>query len=299
MRHRTLVLALSLLVLASACGERAEPVGPKVDPYPVTVRGGGERPTVVTRTPERIVALDAGSAELIAAVGAGARLVGVPSGIDLRGRRDARRVVGPSGRVDVAVVVRARPDLLVATPETDPVDVSLARRRSGARLYVEPARSLAGVERAVLELGFLVDEPVRARRLAASLHRRIAEVERRVAAVDPVPVFIDTGFFITVPERSLLGDLVRRAGGKSVAGAEPGSEPFRPCEVVRLHPEVILTTESRTALLRRLAGAGRCAASFDVRVVALQPDLVTRAGPRVSEALAAIARALHPDAFTD
>ena len=33
------------------------------------------------------------------------------------------------------------------------------------------------------------------------------------------------------------------------------------------------------------------------RVVVVDPDLTSRAGPRVVEALEALARALHPDAF--
>jgi ABC-type Fe3+-hydroxamate transport system substrate-binding protein len=74
------VLVLLVLV-ASACGERAEPTGELEQRYPVTVQGAGEQPTVTPERPERIVALDPGAAELVIALGARDRLVGIPAGV--------------------------------------------------------------------------------------------------------------------------------------------------------------------------------------------------------------------------
>ena len=42
-----------------------------------------------------------------------------------------------------------------------------------------------------------------------------------------VSAFVDTGFFISIPDRSLLGDLIRRAQGESVAGATDGGDSRR------------------------------------------------------------------------
>jgi hypothetical protein len=141
----------------------------------------------------------------------------------------------------------------------------------------------------------LVGEPLAGRRVAESIRRGAARVEARVRGRAPTRVFFDTGFLITAPPRSLLEDLVRRARGESVTGASPRSEAFAPCEVVDLGPEIVLTTDSRASLRARFARAG-CPAP-DLDIVEL-PESVGRAGPRVSQDLARIARALHPDAFT-
>ena len=121
-------------------------------------------------------------------------------------------------------------------------------------------------------------------------------MEARVAEAAAVPVFIDTGFLFTIPERSLAGDLVRRARGQSVAGPNPGPEPFQTCEVARLEPAVLLlVVESGSA-----AGSPSfrdCPGGADIRVERIPADLVLRPGPRLGEALEAVARALHPDAF--
>jgi iron complex transport system substrate-binding protein len=292
-RHRLYAASLVIVaVVAGGCGERSEPVGELPQTYPVVVRGAGDRPTVASKAPERIVALDPGSAELIAALGAGDRLVGVPADVDV----DATEVVSSIGRVNVDAVIRLEPDLVVGTPSTDQLDLTRAARESGAITYVQPDGSIADVERGAIELGFLLGAAPEARRLVADIRRRSDEIESRVANERVVPTFIDTGFLITVGERSLPGDLVRRARGGNVAGTNPGPEPFQPCQVVRLGARVVLVVAERRQ--RTPSDEFRaCPGGRRVRLVRLKPALVLRAGPNVPAALEAVAKALHPNAF--
>lgn len=291
-----------MLALGAGCGPRNEPRGDLEQPYPVSRQGVGENQTVLREAPERIVALDAGSAELVATIGAGARLVGVPAGVRLEGAEEAHEVVRPNGRILVEAVVALEPDLILASPGNDPLDTARAERESGAALYVQPAASVADVERAAIDLGFLVGRAPEARQLVGAIRQRVAEIERRLEAAETVTTFVDTGFFITVPDRSLLGDLVRRAKGESVAGANPGPDPFPLRRLVALDPQVYLTvTGSRVRLpdLRRHPVAGRITAVQEGRFAVLPAVFVTRPGPRVADGLEAVARALHPDAFAE
>jgi iron complex transport system substrate-binding protein len=295
------ILALAAAALLGAgCGGRAEPLGVLTQPYPVSVQGAGGRPTVVKSRPERIVALDPGSAEFVIALGAGGRLVGIPSGLGGSAPAKAREVVRGAGLVDVEAVVALKPDLIVATPSTDELDLARAGRESGAAVYVQPASSILNVEQAAVDLGFLVGEAARARQLVGQIERRVKAVEQRLAGVSPVSVFVDTGFFITVPRRSLLGDLVARAKGESVAGPAPGPGPFPLADLARLNPDVYLATSDSEVTLEQLKQNPETASLKAVRKKRLElvsVALTTRAGPRIAEGLEAIARALHPDAF--
>jgi iron complex transport system substrate-binding protein len=296
--HRTLSLlvTLAVAVLAVSCGERGEPLGALPQSYPVTARGAGDTATTLEARPERIVALDPGAAELLAALGVGDRLVGVPAGVD----GNAVEVVKPTGQIRVDDVVRLEPDLIVATPTTDDVDASRAARKSGAPLYVQPAGSIEDVQRAALELGFLVGEPVSARQLRSSLLTSAAAVDEAVRDVAPVSVFVDTGFFIPASRRSLLGSLIDRAHGSNVAGDGAGLGPFDLGELTRLDPDVYAAlSDSGTTLetLERDPKTRNLRSVTRGRFVELDAGLVTRAGPRVTDAYEAVARALHPDAF--
>jgi cobalamin transport system substrate-binding protein len=291
---------LAIGISAAGCGQRAEPTGALAQPYPVTVQGAGEEPTSVEAQPQRIVALDPGSAELIDALGVGDRLVGAPAGVRLASGTHPAEVVKPTGRIDVNRVVRLEPDLIVVTPDTDPVELSQIKRRTGATVYVQPSRSVADVQRAALELGFLVGQPVEARQLAGSIKESIAETERRLESVEPVTAFVDRGFFITVSDRSLLGDLIERAHGTNIAGDYAGLGPFPVARLRRADPDVYLATSESDVTLESLHSnpqTKRLTSVEDGRVEVVPDDLVTRAGPRVAQALETIAAALHPDAF--
>jgi ABC-type Fe3+-hydroxamate transport system substrate-binding protein len=149
MTRRAVPLLLFVAVVASGCGARSEPLGPLAQEYPVRVEGAGDRPAVLTAPAERIVVLDPGSAELLVTLGAGERLVGVPAGLD-EALPDARRVVQSTGQVSVDEVIRLEPDLIVATPAVDQVDVARSERESGAAAYVQPASSVDDVVRGVI-----------------------------------------------------------------------------------------------------------------------------------------------------
>ena len=296
-----LAIALLLTALASAgCGQRSEPTGALPQPYPVTVQGAGDRPTVLEAPAKRIVALDPGSAELIAALGAGDRLVGIPVDAQVPKSNSTERVVGRTGEIDVDSVIALKPDLVVATQTADQLDVARIQRATHAPVYIQPAASLRNVEQGAVDLGFLVGEAARGRAVVGKIQRQVAAVQDKLATVAPVPVFVDTGFFITVPDRSLLGDLVNRAKGTSIAGPSPGQGPYSLAQLRRADPEVILATSDSGTTLRSLqknhATDGLQAVKHK-RVVVVPAALVSRAGPNVAEGLEAIARALHPDAF--
>jgi len=188
----------------------------------------------------------------------------------------------------------------VATPDTDRVEVSQVERQTSAPVYLQPSRSIESIIRAVIELGFLVGEPAEARRLAGELERSVAEIEQRVGAAEPATVFVDRGFLLTISDDSLLGDLIRRAHGENIAADGAGLVPFPVEDLQAENPDVYLATsdsEVTLASLRRDPETSRLRAVENGRVVILPEELVLRAGPRVVEALEAVAVALHPDAF--
>jgi len=293
-----LVLLLAAGVVPAACGERREPVGALPPSYPVTVTGA-ETTLVVRSRPQRVVALDPGSAELVLALGAGDELAGVPSGVTVPKSVHAVRVVKPTGQIDVGATVALHPDLVIATPESDRVDVSQIVERSGAELYLQPASTIEDVRRAALALGFALGHPVEARKLSEHIREQVGQVEARLGSVPPVRVFVDTGLFVTINDSSILGDLIRKARGENVlAGTGIGRVDLH--ELRAANPDVYLaTSDSGVTLdsLRRNPDTRDLGAVERGRVVVVPADLVTRAGPNVAKALETVAAALHPDAF--
>ena len=283
-RPALVAVAAVLLLAGTACGQRSEPTGQLVQSFPVTVQGGGDRPTVVRSAPRRIVPVGAGPRAVLEALGLGRRVIKVNDTL--------------VGLPLVGAIRHARPDLIVASSDTDPLDLARARSATGAAVYVEPANSLADVVQAIGEIGLITGKPVEARGLTAAIEAKRRAVASRVVGKPATSAFVDTGDFSTISSRSLLGDLLVLAHGRSVAGVSPEQGPFPVRRLVQLDPDVYLATAGSGRTLQQLRSRAlvrRLRAVRAGRFAVLPPD-ATVAGPQVGTALAQIARILHPDA---
>jgi ABC-type Fe3+-hydroxamate transport system substrate-binding protein len=280
-RFALVAVAALLLLAGTACGERSEPTGALVQSYPVTVQGSGDA-TIVEATPKRIVPVGAGPREILKALGLEERTTTVDDAL--------------VGLPLVDAIRRAKPDLIVAAAETDPLDLARARSATHAPVYVEPGGSVGDVVQAIGDIGLLTGRPVQARRLTARIEAKRAAVAKAVAGTPLVSAFVDTGGFATISSRTLLGDLIALAHGKSVAGASPEQGPFPVKRLVALNPDVYLATagSKRTlAQLRARAGVKKLRAVRSGRFAVL-PEDATVPGPQVGQVLEQIAQLLHP-----
>jgi ABC-type Fe3+-hydroxamate transport system substrate-binding protein len=276
--------SLTLLLVGTACGERAEPTGSLSQSYPVTVQGAADRPTVVEAVPRRIVALGAGPRAIVKSLGLERSSVRVDDSL--------------VGLALVAAIKRARPDLIVASGDSDPLDLTRASTATHAAVYVEPASSLDDVVDAIGDIGLLTGRPIAARRLTAAIQAVRSRVAARLAGAPGTTVFVDTGGFSTVSSRSLLGDLVREAHGTNVAGASPEQGPFPLRRLLQLDPQVYLATADSNRTLKSLrAGRAKRLRAVKSGRFGILPASVSAPGPAVGRSLEEVARLLHPDAF--
>lgn len=293
MRRAALLAAVGAVALAaSACGERSEPTGSSVSPYPVTVQGAGENPTTLDRQPGRIAPLDPAVATMLIELNAEKQLVGLP-----------RRGAGPSiwrltGTALARALVRLHPDLIVASSATDPIDLARAGRAAHTSVYLIPEESVADIDQAVTQLGLLTNRGVVARALVRSNRR----AERQVAvAVENEPVlrvFVDTGGFTTVSSRTLISDVIAIAHGRNVAGRHPEAGVFSLHRLAKLDPQVYLTSDPAATLryLRSNRKTRKLTAVRTGRVYRISPRFLLPDGD-LADRLLGIARLLHPDAL--
>jgi ABC-type Fe3+-hydroxamate transport system substrate-binding protein len=275
-RGLPVVAVLACVLLATACGERNEPVGAPIELYPLTVTTQ-DRPLTIPAPAKRIVVLDGGAEAILEAIGAGDRVIG--------------------SSVDVADLPGLRPDLVVAPSDTDEKTLSQADA-AGAPVYVTPDRSVTEIERAITQLGLIVAEPSAARRRVRDIERHRERVNGLLGGSRPTTVFIDRGGFTSASDSSLIGDLIREAHGRNVAGDVPDGLNLTVRQLLARNPEVYVTVAGAGATLKQLRRGPRTKKLQAVRkgrVVTIDERLLMP-GPSIGVGIDALARALHPDA---
>lgn len=198
---------------------------------------------------------------------------------------------------DLERVVLLEPDLVVVS--RDGTDRSAWEKLTamGLNVLVTGGTTLDGVLDDIARVGAAIGEPGRATALVASLKGRIAAAQARGSAhrgrtavvlvwPDP-PVVAGRGTF--------LGDLLERAGFTNVVPAAAGDWPRVSLETLAAwDPDLIVrpaTAENAEAFRAALGGdAFRVVPAVrEGRVATLPGDLLERPGPRLVDALEALA----------
>ncbi|MDQ2674787.1 MAG: ABC transporter substrate-binding protein [Chloroflexota bacterium] len=291
-------------------------VAPTIEPaaYPITLTDDAGRDLELAAEPQRIVSLAPSNTEIVCALDACDRLVGVTDFDDFPASvADVEKVV-IQATVDVELVVAAEPDLVLAAGnELTPSAIINQLTDLGLPVLVLYPESLDEVYGDIRLVGEALDRSTAADALVADMEDQVGEV---VAAVEGAErpltlyeIFHAEGTTYTAGEGSFLASLIELAGGEPLTGDAQGSIGNE--ELVAADPELILLgaasydpslgdTETALETVAARPGWGELRAVQDGAVVPYLEDIVTtRPGPRIVEGLAALARAIHPDLFGD
>ena len=327
-RHLRSILPMLLALLVAACapagstatGSPTDPpsMAPSASPepvsvYPLTLTDDAGREVTLEAEPQRIVSLAPSNTEIVCALDACDRLVGVPEyqvgyPDDVAATVADLPIVVSYGPVDREAIVAAEPDLVLAAGNelTSSEDID-ALTELGMPVLVLYPQSLDEVSAGIEMVGEALDAQVAAADVTAGMAQTVASVVEAVGGAEAPRTFYEVGVFegtiYTAGEDSFLESFIETAGGDPITG-DPVTTAIQLEDLVRADPELIVLGDaaydsSITAetVANRDGWAGMTAVQ-DGRVVPFPEDiLVTRPGPRIVDALEALARAIHPDAF--
>jgi len=307
MVHRSVGGIAAILLLLASCGETAPPQAGPTDPsspaatFPLTITDDDGVEVTIDREPQRIVTFAPSMTEIVYALGLGDRLVGVSGPFDdYPAAAKAVEEVGGAGDfgVDPTIekVVSLEPDLFLTIPGGDQwkqrlqdLDIPVVT------LNASDLDDLLSDIETVGELTGAVDE---ADALAAQMDADADAITASAETTGHVSCFFEVYYppLTTVGPHTFIFDLLERAGCDPVTGAAKTDYPeWSVDELVADGPEVYLVTpesaKSVAAVAKRPGFSGIPAIEHH-RVVLVDGDLVTRAGPRVIEGLRQLAEAL-------
>jgi iron complex transport system substrate-binding protein len=262
--------------------------------------------------PKRIISLVPNVTEMIYAIGAGSRMVGVSSYDTYPPQVQALPKVGALVDPNVEKILSLRPDLVIVYGSQDDLRQQLAR--AGIDTFSYRHGGLDAVTATVRDLGAKLGDAAAAGALAARIDAGLDDVRRRVAGRTRPRTLLVFG-----RERlalrgiyasggvGFLHDMLTAAGGDDVfADVKTESVQASTEQIISRRPEVILEvravneafpTGDREAERRVWDALASVPAVRNHRVVFLFDDRIVVPGPRVVDGTRAVAQALHPEAF--
>jgi len=252
--------------------------------------------------PARVVSLTPALTEILFAVGAGERVVGVTDFCDYPPEAKTRAKIGGYVNPSVEAVLALKPDLVVVSPGPGNRDAALAMQRAGLRVEVVQAETLEDSLGAIETVARLVGNEEKGRTLVARIRERLDAVRRKVAGKPTVPTLfcVQTEPIYAAGRDTLPSQILEIAGGKNVV-AEPRYPRLALEAVVAAKPQVILQARMdvpasggpspEEAFWARWPQIPAVAAK---RVVLLDNGVALRPGPRVADAAERLAAILHP-----
>lgn len=325
MTHRLSAPIVILLVVLAACAPTppsssdappsAQPsassvasASPPPVAFPMTLTDDAGREVTLVAEPQRIVSLAPSNTEIVCAIDACERLVGVTDFDDYPAEVVEIDKVVTMAQVDVEAVVATEPDLVLAAGnELTPSAVIDQIADLGVPVLVLYPESLDEISADIQLVGMAVGRDDEAAALIEDMATRVDAVEEAVADLERPRTFYEVSVFegtiYTAGESSFLASLIETAGGEPITG-DALSTSIELEELVAADPELILlgdATYDSTITPESVAqrqGWEAMTAVGDGRVEVVTDDVViTRPGPRIIDGLEALARAIHPDAF--
>ncbi|MFZ1701580.1 MAG: cobalamin-binding protein [Pyrinomonadaceae bacterium] len=304
MKRPNLRIFLVLCVLASAALLGACTSDPSVKPAANTntqtnrtVADDLGRPVTVPAKIMRIVSLAPNLTEMIFAVGAGDRLVGVTTFCNFPEQANSIAKIGDTMTPNMESIVALRPDVVFVSTASQIETFTKTLSDNGIAVYVTNPITIEDVLKNLKQLGELFrTEPV-ADALVSDLKQRINRVSDRVGLDERTRVFVQISRepLFTIGKESFLNAVLVKAGGVSVtADVETAFPKLSKETALALRPDVIILSESDDNLEPNEVFRNSPAVK-NGRVYMVNADILSRPGPRLVDAIEQIAAELHPE----
>jgi iron complex transport system substrate-binding protein len=259
-------------------------------------------------TPQRIISIIPSTTEMLFAMGAGSRVVGVGNFDRYPPEALTRSKVGGLIDPDVERIIALKPDLVVVYGTQTDLRAQLDRAKIPTFLYQHAG--LPDITATIRQLGARVGSVKESGALADRIEAEIADVRKRVAGRQrPRTLLVfgrDAETLRGIYASGAIGflhDMLEAAGGVNVFSDVKRQSIQTTSELaVARAPDVILEIGIDTASApgRNLAAWNALAsipAVRNKRIYQLRGDGMMNPGPRISASVRRVAEVLHPEAF--
>ena len=268
----------------------------------------------LTSYPKRIVSLAPSNTEILFAVGAGDKVVGVtdhcnyPYNFSVWIEAGNLTSVGDYWTPNIEAIVALEPDLVLAAFAQEEVVNNL--RGMGYNVLVLAPDNIDDILKNILLVGRATNKDIEAAVLVGDLRNRIDAVVSKVADAASKPkIYYEVWYdpLWSVGSETWEHELIEKAGGINIF-ADQNIDYFETSSeaIIERNPDIMIFPLGHGAgppfwgsfdQVKARPGWDATSAVQDDRLYTIDADIVSRPGPRIVDALETLAEIIHPELF--
>lgn len=277
--------------------------------FPVDIPRSDDKTLTLTAPPQRIVSLSPGATEIIYALGAESALAAVDNNADFPQAAADFPTKLDAFEPNIEAIAATQPDLVIVASDIGGLVAALDQLNIPV-FFQDIDTDITNIDDVftqIVLLGKVTGKSSEAETLLADLEERVQNVRDGVQGLNNATtpkVFheLDSTLF-TVSENSFIGDLYKTVRARNIAGDGGGSAyPQMTQEaVIASAPDVIVLADEEFGVsidsVKTRPGWDTMPAVQNDRIYAIDPDIISRPGPRIVDALEQLAQAIYPERF--
>jgi iron complex transport system substrate-binding protein len=271
--------------------------------------------TSLTAYPQKIISVAPSCTEILYAIGAGDKVVGVTNYDDYPYDFAAWIAAGNMTSVgdftspNMEVIISLDPDLILASGGVQEDNVKTLRDYGYKVLVLDPT-SVDGILKDIELVGNATGKQAEATSLVNNLTSRINAVAEKVANATKPKVYYETYYETTsswtIGALAWQNELIEKAGGTNIFGDQQiDYYQYQVEALIDRNPDVIVLpaegmgtgTQAGIDAVKARPGWDTMSAVQNDRIYQINPNIIERAGPRVVDAIEQMAEFFHPELF--
>ncbi|MCG7377306.1 ABC transporter substrate-binding protein [Paenibacillus sp. ACRSA] len=275
--------------------------------YPITVTDATGETFTFEKAPAKIVSVSPAETESLFALGLDEQIVGVSDFDDYPEAATTKPKMGGVSKPNEESIIAADADIVFTGISMNEEAVKKFRDL-GIVIFKTDPKSVDDVANNIETFGQITDTQEKAQEIVAKMKQDVADVTEAVKAVKPEEkknVYVEFSPGWTVGKGEFMDELITLAGGNNVASDLQGWNEINEENIIAANPDVILyandvideNSKTLDQIIKARSGWDQITAVKDDAVIGLDANLLSRPGPRVTEGLKAVAKAIYPDLF--
>lgn len=301
----SIMMALVLILSLAACqAPQQETPAPAEQPAASTkleITDLKGRSITFDKVPERIVSLSPANTEILFAVGAGDKVVGVTSFDDYPEQVKNIEKIGDFEGPNLELIQKVNPDVVLAGGYIQE-DLIASLEQLNIPVVSTEATDFNSIFDSIAIIGKLSGNEDKAETVVKDMKDKIAEIQDKVKDKTPKSVFyvVWTDPLTTAGADTFINDIIKTAGGVNTAEKVQYWAKYSAEELIKDNPEYLFsskhaTNEGVTEDFYKQSPIFKNLDSVKNGKIYLMSDdnIVSRPGPRIVQAIEEVAKALH------